>query len=296
MVEENHLEAFIDALWLEDGLSDLTREAYYCDLCRFQSWLLVRHKALAEAEPAELRAFLAERSRGGVSARTASRMLSSLRRFYRYLLRETVILVDPSAEIVFPRLGRPLPGVLSESQVESLLAAADCSVPEGLRDRAMLETLYATGLRVTELTRLRLGNLDLEAGWLRVTGKGGRQRVVPLGEEAIHAIVVYLQQVRPDWEGRRSADYVFLSIRHQPLSRQAFWYLIKRLAQRAGLPAAISPHTLRHAFATHLLNHGADLRSVQMMLGHASLSTTQIYTHVAKHRLQLLHARHHPRA
>ncbi len=296
MAEENYLEIFIDTLWLEDGLSDLTREAYFRDLCRFKSWLTKQQKALCEAERADVQAFLVERSHQGISTRTSARTLSSLRRFYRYLLREAVVTVDPCTDIVFPRLGQPLPGVLSESQVEALLAAADHGLPTALRDRAMLETLYATGLRVSELIGLRLGDLDLEAGWLRVTGKGGRQRVVPLGEEAIDVLKNYLQQLRPDWEGRRSADYVFLSARHQPLSRQAFWYLIKRLAQRAGISTPVSPHTLRHAFATHLLNHGADLRSVQMMLGHASLSTTQIYTHVAKHRLQKLHAQHHPRA
>jgi len=296
MVEENLLEVFIDSLWLEDGLSDLTREAYYRDLHGYQTWLHDQDKALQQADHADVLAFLSWRNGHGISPRTASRTLSSIRRFYRYLLREAVIAVDPSAEIVFPKLGRPLPGVLSEAQVESLLAAPNTATATGLRDRAMLEILYATGLRVSELIGLRLGNLDLEAGWLRVTGKGGRQRVVPMGEPAIDSIRVYLQQVRPDWQSERSADYVFLSRRHQALSRQAFWYVIKRLARQAKITATVSPHTLRHAFATHLLNHGADLRSVQMMLGHASLSTTQIYTHVAKHRLQQLHAQHHPRA
>jgi integrase/recombinase XerD len=222
-------------------------------------------------------------------------MLTSIRRFYRWLVRENVIRDDPSARIDMPKLGRPLPKVLSEVQVEDLLAAPDVEDPLGLRDRAMLELLYATGLRVSELVGLKLHQMNLRQGVVQVTGKGGRERLVPMGEEAQSWMERYLRIARPELLGRRQADAVFPSRRGSAMTRQNFWHGLKRHARQAGIAVELSPHTLRHAFATHLLNHGADLRVVQMLLGHSDLSTTQIYTHVAKARLKSLHEQHHPR-
>lgn len=239
---------------------------------------------------------LAFRMQGGASPRSVARLLSSVRRFYRYLTQIGVRLDDPSARLPAPRLGRPLPKSLTERDVDALLAAPDVTTTVGLRDRAMLETLYATGLRVSELVSLPVARLNTRQGLVRVVaGKGGKDRLVPLGEEAITWLERYLGEARPALLDGRSSDALFVTSRGEAMTRQAFWYLIKRYAQRAGIDKPLSPHTLRHAFATHLLDHGADLRSLQMLLGHADLSTTQIYTHVARERLKELHARHHPR-
>jgi len=287
-------EQFLDALWLESGLSGNTLSAYRSDLTAFEVWLKKKGLGLKSASRADLLGYLAANVRQGLSPRSSARRLSTLRRFYRYLLREGVIQDDPTADVRSPSLGRPLPKSITEASVEKLLAVpADTTL--GRRDRAMLETMYASGLRVSELVTLSLNELDLTTGLVRVTGKGGRERIVPLGDEAAGRIRDYLDRARPELLGEQMNSAVFITRRGKPMTRQAFWQLIKRYAALAGVDAGLSPHSLRHAFATHLLNHGADLRSVQMLLGHADLSTTQIYTHVARARLQSLHSSHHPR-
>jgi integrase/recombinase XerD len=290
------LDQFCDALWLEDGLSRNTLEAYRRDLQQYSRWLhSTRSRSLTQAERADLLAYLAERFRRNTKPRSAARLLSSLKRFYRFLLREGHSTVDPTLQVESPKLPRALPKVLTEHDVERLLAAPDVSTPLGVRDRAMLETLYASGLRVSELVNLTLPQVNLDAGVLRALGKGAKERLVPLGEEALVWIRRYLQQGRAPVLDGRVTDALFVTARAGPMTRQAFWNLIKRYAVRAGIGKPLSPHTLRHAFATHLLNHGADLRVVQLLLGHADISTTQIYTHVARERLKQLHAKHHPR-
>ena len=287
-------EQFLDAVWLESGLSENTLNAYRADLAAFEGWLGKKKLPLDAVTRAELLGYLAANVRQGLSPRSSARRLSTLRRFYRYLLREGLIGEDPTADVRSPSLGRPLPKSITEASVEKLLAAP----PEttlGVRDRAMLETMYASGLRVSELVALALNELDLTTGSVRVTGKGGKERIVPLGDEATSRLGDYLKGARPSLLGEQKSGAVFLTRRGQPMTRQAFWQLIKRYSAAAGIDSSLSPHSLRHAFATHLLNHGANLRSVQMLLGHADLSTTQIYTHVAKARLQTLHASHHPR-
>ena len=286
------IERFVDALWLEEGLSANTRAAYRSDLKRFAAWL---DKPLTAALQSDVAAYLGQRLHDGASRRTSARLLSSLRKFYRYLLRERLIDTDPCAGIDSPYLGRNLPDCLSEAEVERLLAAPKVSDPVGLRDRCMLEVLYAAGLRVSELTGLGFDQVDLQRGLVRLFGKGGKERLVPLGEEALAWLVRYLEEGRPAILKGRTAAAVFVTRRGGAMTRQAFWQLIKRYARQAGIDKPLSPHTLRHAFATHLLNHGADLRVVQLLLGHSSLSTTQIYTHVAQARLKALHARFHPR-
>ena len=290
------IDRFCDRLWLEDGLSQNTLSAYRRDIAGFSDWLYKsRSHELAQAEPADIDAYLAHRFAGKTKPRTAARYTASLRRFYRFLVRENLVMADPTLYLDTPKLPRPLPKVLSENDVETLLAVPDIETSAGLRDRAMIETLYATGLRVSELVGLKLLNLDLNAAVLRVTGKGGKDRLVPLGEEALHWLSRYLKEARPSMlNGKRCAE-VFVTARGGGMTRQAFWHLLKRRAQQAGIHKPLSPHTLRHAFATHLLAHGADLRAVQMLLGHADISTTQIYTHVARERLKQLHSRHHPR-
>ncbi len=290
------IDRFCDRLWLEDGLSQNTLAAYRRDLSAFSAWLKeARSRELVQAEPSDIDAYLAHRFATHAKPRTAARYTASLRRFFRFLARENLIARDPTQFLDTPKLPRPLPKVLSEADVETLLAAPDTDTVAGLRDRAMIETLYATGLRVSELVGLKVLNLDLNAAVLRVTGKGGKDRLVPLGEEALYWLSRYLKESRPSMlNGKRCAE-VFVTARGSGMTRQAFWYLLKRRAQKAGLHKPLSPHTLRHAFATHLLAHGADLRAVQMLLGHADISTTQIYTHVARERLKQLHSRHHPR-
>jgi integrase/recombinase XerD len=289
------IERFLDALWMERGLSANTLTAYRNDLKGFAVWLAVRGRALAAARREDLLDYLAARVTAGSRPRTTARLLSSLRRFYRHLMREGRIDADPSLRIDAPRLGRPLPDSLSEEEVERLLAAPDTGTALGLRDRAMLEVLYASGLRVSELVGLRLEQVDGIQGLVRIFGKGGKERLVPMGEEALAWLGQYLADARPELLGRRMVGEVFCTGRGAAMTRQAFWYRIRHHARSAGIDKHLSPHTLRHAFATHLLNHGADLRVVQMLLGHSDLSTTQIYTHVARERLKELHARHHPR-
>ncbi len=290
------IDRFCDALWLEQGLSQATIAAYRSDLVLAERFLGERGCGdLAVATRDDLLAYLEQRRAQRASARTAARLLSTLRRFYRYLLREGRIEADPTVLIDSPKQPRPLPKSLSEEQVERLLAAPDSSTPLGLRDRAMLELIYATGLRVSELVGLKLSQAGMAQGLVRVIGKGNKERLVPLGEEAIGWLNRYVGEARTHLIKRHATDALFVTARGGPLTRQAFWHNIKRYARRARIETALSPHTLRHAFATHLLNHGADLRVVQMLLGHADLSTTQIYTHVARARLKELHARHHPR-
>lgn len=286
---------FVDHLWLEQGLSEHTLRAYRSDLRQYAAWLGARDRRMAEASRQYLLQYLAERAAAGGKSRSTARLLSSLRRFYRYLLREGVISVDPSQRIDMPKLGRPLPKSLTEDQVEALLKAPDTGSPEGGRDRAMLEVLYATGLRVTELVGLRLDQINLRQGVLRIVGKGNRERLVPMGEEAADWLQRFLGSARGELLHGRQSDFAFPTRRSDHMTREAFWHRIKRHAGTAGIAQNISPHSLRHAFATHLLNHGADLRVVQMLLGHSDVSTTQIYTHVARERLKELHLQHHPR-
>jgi integrase/recombinase XerD len=294
--EDDAIDRFVDALWMERGLSRNTLAAYRADLRTAAAFLAARGRRLAEAAETDLLALLARRVEQGARPRTTARLLSTLRRYYRYELREGRRRDDPTAQIEGPRLGRPLPHSLSERDVEALLDAPDTERAEGLRDRAMLELLYACGLRVSELVALELGALNLRAGVVRALGKGDKERIVPLGEEAVRWVQRYLNRARPELlHGAADCDAVFVTRRGRGMTRQAFWQLIRRHARTAGIERPLSPHTLRHAFATHLLNHGADLRVVQLLLGHSDLSTTQIYTHVAQARLSALHAAHHPR-
>ena len=289
------IERFLDALWGEQGLSESTLAAYRSDLEGVAVFLNSRGVGLRDASRANLFGILAERVSQGAKPRTTARLVSSLRRFYRWLIRQGVRDDDPSADIEPPRLGQQLPGALTEEQVEKLLAAPDTADPLGVRDRCLLEVLYATGLRVSELVTLAVDSVNTRQGLVRVLGKGNKERLVPLGEDALMWLQVYFRQARPALIGSQAAEKVFVTKRGEGLTRQAFWYRIKHYTRCAGIEQKISPHTLRHSFATHLLNHGADLRAVQMLLGHADLSTTQIYTHVARHRLQQLHSEHHPR-
>lgn len=294
--EADVIAAFIDALWMERGLSENTLSAYRSDLAQFSQWLVrSSDQGLLQADRADVMGYLAHRVAGGASRRTSARLLSSLRRFYRYQVRQQGLASDPSERVEAPRADRPLPGALSESQVDQLLAAPDRQTALGRRDRCMLEVLYATGLRVSELTGLRLDQINLNQGVVRVTGKGGKERLVPLGENAVAALEGYLAEDRQAIAPAAQVAEVFVTARGAGMTRQAFWYRIRHYAQVAGIHTALSPHTLRHSFATHLLNHGADLRVVQLLLGHSDLSTTQVYTHVARARLQALHAEHHPR-
>ncbi len=290
------IERFADALWMERGLSQNTLSAYQSDLNKFALWLESnRPYQLLEAERDDLLEYMAEQSKKSHKPRSAARLLSCLRQFYQHALREGWVEIDPSSRIDAPKLGRPLPKSLTEQEVESLLAAPDLENPEGFRDRAMLEVLYATGLRVSELVGLRLEQVGLAQGVVRVVGKGDKERLVPLGEDAVDWLERFLVGVRPELLKGRVCNEIFPTRRGAGMTRQAFWYRIKKHAVTAGINKPLSPHTLRHAFATHLLNHGADLRVVQMLLGHSDLSTTQIYTHVARERLKTLHAMHHPR-
>ncbi|WP_260294779.1 site-specific tyrosine recombinase XerD [Sedimenticola hydrogenitrophicus] len=291
------IERFADALWMERGLSRNTLAAYQSDLAKLAEWLSrERGATLLAAHREDLLEYLAARARAGTKARSSARLLSCLRQFYQHALREGWVRVDPSTRIDAPRLGRPLPKSLTEQEVEALLEAPETEDPEGLRDRAMLELLYATGLRVSELVELRFAQLGLNQGLVRVMGKGGKERLVPLGDEAMEWLTRFIRTARYDLLGERLSDDVFPTRRGAAMTRQAFWYRIKKHAAAAGIHKHLSPHTLRHAFATHLLNHGADLRVVQMLLGHSDLSTTQIYTHVARERLKSMHQQHHPRA
>ncbi len=291
------IDEFLDALWSERGLSQNTLAAYGRDLKGFGNWLLSEENtSLLEAQNFHISGYISFCGKKGSKSSSLARTVSSLRRFYRYQLREGRMQADPTALIEPPKLSKPLPDSLSESQVEALLGAPDIADPIGLRDRAMIELLYAAGLRVSELVSLEYSSVNLQQGVVRVMGKGNKERLVPMGDEAVNWIQQYLDDARPDiMQGKGISPHLFVTNRGAGMTRQAFWYLIKRHALSVGIKQKISPHTLRHAFATHLLNHGADLRVVQLLLGHSDLSTTQIYTHVAKARLQALHQEHHPR-
>jgi len=287
------IDQFIDALWLESGLSKNTLSAYRSDMNRF--CVVLDGVSLLDVTQSEVQKLLSVLLAEGAKGSSSARVLSTLRRFYRYQIRQNTIQTDPCAQVLSPKQGRPLPKALSEQQVENLLNAPQIETTLGLRDRAMLETLYATGLRVSELVALTMLEINLDVGVVRIVGKGNKERLVPLGEQAVDWIERYLANSRADLLKQKQSDSVFVTARGSSMTRQAFWHLIKRHALNAGIAQGLSPHTLRHAFATHLINHGADLRSVQMLLGHADLSTTQIYTHIARERLQSLHAQHHPR-
>ncbi|NYT62055.1 site-specific tyrosine recombinase XerD [Alcaligenaceae bacterium] len=291
------IDTFIDAVWLEDGLAQNTLSAYRRDLNAFAQWLHNKKtKTLEQADAADIQDWFAARHATS-KATTANRRLAALRRFYLWALRHGLVAQDPCLTLRAAKQAARFPKTLSEDQVDALLQAPDERSTLGLRDRAMLETLYATGLRVTELISLNVLDISLTEGVLRVNaGKGGKDRLVPLGAEAQHWIDLYLKQARPEFLGARRCDALFVTARAAPMTRQSFWLIIKKYALQADIHTPLSPHVVRHAFATHLLNHGADLRVVQMLLGHADISTTQIYTHVARERLKALHAKHHPRA
>ncbi|MEH6550944.1 MAG: site-specific tyrosine recombinase XerD [Pseudomonadales bacterium] len=291
------IDTYLDALWMERGFSQHTLASYRSDLIGFSRWLsqaegVQRFEAVTQGQ---IESYLGYRLSRGDSARSCARGLSCLRGLYAWLVREGRLTENPTALIESPRLGRPLPKTLTEEDVEALLAAPDTTEALGLRDRAMLELLYACGLRVSELVELRLNQLGMNQGVVRIMGKGSKERLVPMGEEAADWIQRYLRDARPELLGLKSSDAVFPSRRGQAMTRQTFWHRIKIHGKTAGISKPLSPHTVRHAFATHLLNHGADLRVVQLLLGHSDLSTTQIYTHVAQARMQELHALHHPR-
>ena len=289
------IAAYLDAVWLERGLSDNTLAAYRRDLEALARQLHESGNSLLGASEADLQSAVAGRFEQGYKARSSARWLSCVKGFYRHLSRNGTLSTDPAAHLEAPRQGRALPGTLSEAEVERLLGAPDTDTPLGLRDRAMLEVLYVSGLRISELVGLTTSSVNLQQGVVRVLGKGGKERLVPLGQEASRWLVRYVAEGRGAILGERPADVLFPSNRASAMTRQTFWHAVKRYASLAGIDRSISPHTVRHAFATHLLNHGADLRAVQMMLGHADLSTTQIYTHVAQARLKAVHGAHHPR-
>jgi len=296
MARPELIERFLDAMWLEQGLSRNTLAAYATDLGVFRRWLTKRGRTLEKASRADLLDFMGERTAAGIQVRTLSRFVSTARRFYGYLVREGMMRQDPSAQLSSLRLGRPLPRSLSEQEVEKLLAAPVLSDPLGVRDRCMLEVLYATGLRVSELVNLSFNQINLAGGVLRVRGKGSKERLVPLGEEAADWVREFIGGARMEILGERKSEALFPTRRGKRMSRQGFWQRLRKHGAAAGIAEHLSPHSLRHAFATHLLDHGADLRAVQMLLGHSSLSTTQIYTQVARQRLRELHRKHHPRA
>jgi len=289
------IDAFLDSAWAERGLSENTLRSYRYDLRQLAEQLETQGRNLANARREDLLGFLAEQVRSGRSPRSVSRYLSCFRQFYRWQVREGRSPGDPTSLIENPKLGRGLPKALSEQQVTALLEAPDTSTPLGLRDRTMLELMYATGLRVSELVTLGMVNVNLNQSVVRVSGKGGKERLVPLGEESFSWLQRYLREARPALLGAGSSRRMFVTARKSGMTRQAFWYAIRKHALAAGITQDVSPHMLRHSFATHLLNHGADLRVVQLLLGHSDLSTTQIYTHIAREGLKQLHSKHHPR-
>jgi integrase/recombinase XerD len=289
------IDRFVDALWIEDGLAPLTLAAYRRDLTLFAAWLAAEREApLDETRESDLLGYITARF-GQTRATTANRRLTVFKRYFRWALREHRVRADPTLKLLAARQPLRVPKTLSEAQVEALLAAPDVGTPLGHRDRTMLEVIYASGLRVSELVTLKSVHLGLGEGVLRVLGKGAKERLVPFGEEAHRWLTSYIAESRPAILQGRSSDALFVTVRGAGMTRQMFWQIIKRHALQAGITAPLSPHTLRHAFATHLLNHGADLRVVQMLLGHADIGTTTIYTHVARERLRQLHAKHHPR-
>ena len=292
---EELVDRFLDAIWMERGLSQNTLGAYRADLMTLGRSLAENGKTIEKAEKADLLAFIASRVEGGAKPRSTARQLSSFRRFFRYIMREGLRDDDPTADIEMPRIGRSLPKTLSEEEVDALLNAPNTDEPLGHRDRAMLELLYATGLRVSELINLKQSQINFNQGVLRIVGKGDRERLIPLGDESQRWLRDFIDGPRMEILLERQTDYLFPTRRGDRMTRQAFWHIIKRYAEKAGVRKKLSPHSLRHAFATHLLNRGADLRVVQLLLGHSDLSTTQIYTHVARERLKDLHGDHHPR-
>lgn len=293
--DQSLINDYVRALWMERGLSENTQASYKRDLNQFACWLNDRGLQLDQADALELQTYLAWRIAEQLRASSTSRQLSCLRGFYRYLLRDNLIAADPTLNLTNPKAGRALPKSLSEADVEALLAAPDTESALGLRDRTMLELLYGSGLRISELIGLEQQQMSLKSGLIRVVGKGDKERLVPLGDESVDWLARYLKQSRPLLLSQSNPETLFLSQRGVQMTRQTFWHRIRHWAQVAGIDKPLSPHVLRHAFATHLLNHGADLRAVQMLLGHANLSTTQIYTQVATHRLQQLHQQFHPR-
>jgi len=294
--DQSLIDTFLDSLWLEKGLSENTLKSYRHDLQAFVDWLFENNQSVAGVSRADINLYLSHRLQKGLKARSTARSLSCLRALYRYMLREKLIENDPTLRVENPKLGRPLPDTLTEMDVEQLLAAPDLETPLGLRDRTMLEVLYACGLRVSELTELRLGQINLRQGVIRILGKGSKERLVPMGEEAINWLTRYLADARGELlKDNLGQDVVFPSNRGVAMTRQTFWHRLRKLAASAGIQKKLSPHTLRHAFATHLLNHGADLRVVQLLLGHSDISTTQIYTHIEQQRMKELHQQHHPR-
>lgn len=291
----NIITQYLEMLWLEKGLTDQTRSSYQSDLQHFNDWLANQQIELIAVDRVIILNYLAYRLEHNFKARSTARLLSTLRSFYKYLVRENICQIDPTLQVEMPKLGHPLPKSLSEADVEALLNSPNVEDVIGLRDKTMLEVLYACGLRVSELVSLTLEQVNLRQGVLKTFGKGRKERLVPLGEEAIIWLETYLKTGRALLLAGKLSDILFPSARGEMMTRQTFWHRIKHHAKVAGLVKTLSPHTLRHAFATHLLNHGADLRVVQMLLGHSDLSTTQIYTHIAQARLQELHAKHHPR-
>jgi integrase/recombinase XerD len=289
------IDRFLDAIWMERGLSENTLGAYRADLLALQQRLTERRVEFAKATRADILDYIAWRVDGGAKPRSTARQLSSFRRFYRYMLREGLITQDPTAQIAMPKIGRALPQSLTEDEVDALLGAPNVTEPLGHRDRAMLEVLYATGVRVSELINLKVSQINLNQGVLRIIGKGDRERLIPLGDESQDWLKEFIDGPRHEILLERQTEYLFPTRRGDRMTRQAFWHIIKRYAKKAGVNKKLSPHTLRHAFATHLLNNGADLRVVQLLLGHSDVSTTQIYTHVARERMKELHSRHHPR-
>ena len=292
---EHHIHEFLAHLAVERNLSPRTVEAYRRDLLQFDAWLCSRGVALDAVERATLRSYLGTRRDNGLSARSSARALSALRGFFRFLVNNEILAADPTANLRSPSLWRTVPHALSSEEIEALLEAPDCNTILGIRDRAMLETLYATGLRVSELVGLTIDRVRLDPGFVRVIGKGRKERLVPLGDNAVSRLDDYLQKARPELNRHRLSE-LFLNHRGGRLTRQGFWKILRGHAVRAGIGSSVSPHVVRHSFATHLVENGADLRAVQMMLGHASLTTTEIYTHVARERLRRLYDEKHPRA
>ena len=293
--ESKMIDSFLDSLWLEQGLSKSTLDAYRSDLKFLKVWAKNRELKMDEISRPDLLEFIAFKAEQGSSARTSARMLSSLRRFYTYLMQQEIISTNPTDKISMPKIGRSLPVLLTENEVLKLIKAPNTKKPLGFRDRVMLELLYATGLRVSELVKLEVNQVNLNQGYLRVMGKGDKERLVPMGKTAKRWMKNYLNGPIQEILNDRQSDCLFPTRTSTSISRQAFWQIIKKYAMKVGISAKLSPHSLRHAFATHLINHGADLRVVQMLLGHSDLSTTQIYTHIAQHRLKDLHEKHHPR-
>ena len=293
--ESKMIDSFLDSLWLEQGLSKSTLDAYRSDLKLLKVWAKNRELKMDEISRPDLLEFIAFKAEQGSSARTSARMLSSLRRFYTYLMQQEIISTNPTDKISMRKIGRSLPVLLTENEVLKLIKAPNTKKPLGFRDRVMLELLYATGLRVSELVKLEVNQVNLNQGYLRVMGKGDKERLVPMGKTAKRWMKNYLNGPIQEILNDRQSDCLFPTRTSTSISRQAFWQIIKKYAMKVGISAKLSPHSLRHAFATHLINHGADLRVVQMLLGHSDLSTTQIYTHIAQHRLKDLHEKHHPR-